>query len=255
MSWYDTVGQSYATPAKSNAKQDNTWDVVNTMLGAYNPLLGAVGKVGQFAYGYYGGKQQRKDAISARNQQQDFQESMSNTAHQRQMADMRSAGLNPILSGKYGGANTPSGSTFTPDNQALKNAQVIQATSNARTAMAQAELNEQNAKYFRNKSFGSAVLNARPTNILLTEILERNPQLIDKLSNLVGKGVDFTDDPLGIIASLFESNNPPTNAKTIPRGNSYKLPKVNKTKLGFINKIFDGSSFLRGKRYRLGDLF
>jgi hypothetical protein len=39
-----------------------------------------------------------------------FQKNMSNTAHQREMRDLRRSGLNPILTGKYGGSTTPSGS-------------------------------------------------------------------------------------------------------------------------------------------------
>jgi len=46
----------------------------------------------------------------------DWQERMSNTAHQREMADLKAAGLNPILTGKYGGAATPPGNVAQMNN-------------------------------------------------------------------------------------------------------------------------------------------
>lgn len=73
------------------------------------------------------------NAISAMNAQnaaeaqknRDFQERMSNTAHTREVADLRNAGLNPILSATGGsGASSPGGSMAVMQNTEQQSAPI-----------------------------------------------------------------------------------------------------------------------------------
>jgi hypothetical protein len=75
-----------------------------------------------------GSHMRNKEAKKASARQMAFQRDMSDTSYQRGMEDMRKAGLNPILAGKVGGASTPTGSTYNPENVVTSAVQAYNAT-------------------------------------------------------------------------------------------------------------------------------
>ena len=128
-----------------------------------------------------GGMMQNKAAKSASARQMAFQREMSDTSYQRGMADMKKAGLNPILAGKFGGASTPSGSTYQPQN----------VGTNAVNSYLQTKQNEANVEL---------------TNANTAKVQAETGVIKDTNNSLLGRNVEYVKKELNKIGSFLYEN-------------------------------------------------
>lgn len=162
-------------------------------------VAGGSGMVGQIGGAFLAQEFAKRNAAEAHDwsvsdakDSRHWQEMMSNTAHQREVADLRAAGLNPILSAHGGsGSSTPSGATADADKADSPNVQIGNAVSTAleaRQALENIELTRAQA--------GAARAQESKTK-KEAGILGPKSYLYNKVEDMLKSGADFLKGSTG----------------------------------------------------------
>jgi len=159
---------------------------------------GGMNLVGSLATNYFNHREAKKNRA--------FQERMSSTAHQREVKDLRKAGLNPILSAKLGGASTPSGAQAVMQNSAKDATEGYKQTA-ALKAQIQNIKTDSKLKESQIRAADMTALNIAQD----TQVKRQNIQ------NMIhsARGIDQTNRLQKIDLDMYDKNEIIKNAKTL----------------------------------------
>ncbi len=110
---------------------------------------------------FFGGERANDASAYQAQLNRQYQERLSSTAHQREVKDLRAAGLNPILSAKYGGSSTPGG------NMPVMRDTITPALSSARES---ARLSPQNALLRQQQKLAEAQTNSAQSTAAINAV-------------------------------------------------------------------------------------